>query len=96
MNMLMCGMVVVLVMPVSIMVAVRVMIVAAGRMVVVIVAVGGMSQRGRSRLLDLYAARNIAKLGYTRLDLGGFGLCLVEDQRQRRIRYGQGNPGDTR
>ncbi len=85
-----------LAMSVIMMVAVRMMIVAARRMVVVIVAVNGMSHSRRSRLLGLQAARNIAKLGHALFDLGGFGLCLVEDQRQRLICDGQGNPGDTR
>jgi hypothetical protein len=77
-------------------VVVLVVIVSARRMVVVIVAVGGMSLRRRSCLLGLHTARSVAKLGYALLDFGGFGLRLVEDQRQRLICDGHGNPGDAR
>ena len=75
--------------------SVLVVIVSTRRMVVVIVAVGVTDMRGRSRRLGLHAARSVAKLGHTLLDLGGFGFRLVEDQRQRLIGDGQGNPRDA-
>jgi hypothetical protein len=74
--------------------SVTVMIVSARRMVVVIMAMGGMSMRDWSRLLSLHTAWSVAKLGHALLDLGGFGFRLVEYQRQRLIGDGQGNPGD--
>ncbi|ANY84740.1 hypothetical protein BB934_42095 (plasmid) [Microvirga ossetica] len=104
--MLLCGMVVVparamvmammMVATIVLLLSVTVMIVSARRMVVVIMAMGGMSMRGWSRLLSLHTAGSVAKLGHALLDLGDFGLRLVECQRQRLICDGQGNPGDTR
>jgi hypothetical protein len=86
---------IVLVMPVIMhLVAGTVMIVPARRMVVV--TVGGMRRRRWSRRSGLHATGAVAKLGHALLDLGGLGLRFVEDQRQRLMRDGQGDPGDTR